>query len=276
VEPLIALQEKLGVAGGDELIEMISRFIDTWEAGASSWTFADLAAARPDVLLGITAVNVNRGELALFSVETTPDIRILDAVRASSAIPFFFTPWKGPNGDLYCDGAIMEDYPWSMIRNRADTLVVVCRHTTIDPGRSGRIEIDSLTTYLKQLIRVGRRQIYLDKPRYWIAINNQTIFELDIYLDAEGRIKLFNEGVIAGQRWLAYREWIANDSKRPVAVPSGTAGTPPPFADPDSAGRDHDGGSRRLDSHLPRTADETYPSHRPDTGARRRDRRWSL
>lgn len=278
-DPMTALQENLGVAGGDELVKMVGRFIDTWEAGASAWTFAELAGARPGVRLGITAVNVNCGELVVFSAETTPSVRLLDAVRASSAIPLFFTPWRGPEGDLYCDGALVEEFPWSMIADKSGALVVACSDSAINPVRGGRVEVADITAYLEQLVRIGRRRVHLDsapeKPRYWIATNNQTVSALDIYLDAAGRLELFDEGVVAAGRWLAYRDWIGL-SKRPGAAPLETAGIPPLSADPDNAGRGRDGGSRMSGSRPLHTADGSYPSHHPDTEVPRRDRRWSL
>ncbi|NCY21024.1 hypothetical protein EBX31_03590 [bacterium] len=282
-DPIVALQEKLGVANGDELVEIVGRFIDTWESGASAWTFADLATARPGVHLGITAVNVNRGELELFSAKTTPTVRLLDAVRASSAIPLFFTPWRGADGDLYCDGALLEEFPWSMIRNKAETLVVVCYKSQLIPVNCERTEVKNVSGYLTQLAQIGRRRLHLDgidqeRPKYWIAVNNQTVFELDIYLDADGRLALFNEGVVAAERWLAYRNWMAitSGSKKSEAAPSETVGTPPLCAGPHTAVPGHDGGSRMSGSHPLRTADGSYLSLHPDTGVRHRDRRWSL
>lgn len=275
-EPLDTLYESWGITRGTLLFDMLERFFETWEPGISRWSFADFARARPGVRLGITATNVSRGQLTLFSSETTPTLRIMDAIRASAAIPMYFTPWRAENGDLFCDGALIEEYPWSSIMDREGTLVIICSRSSI---KTEIPALNGLMDYFTQLMRIGRRQLHKDLteeyPRYWIAVNNQTVSVLDYELDAAGRMELFQEGVVAGQRWMAFRSRAGAPTPAPAA-PSGTAGTPPPFADPDSAGRDHDGGSRRLDSHPPRTADETCPSRRPDTGARHRDRRWSL
>jgi predicted acylesterase/phospholipase RssA len=274
-DPAGALFSQWGLVSGDAMIEMFGRFIDTWETGASAWTFADIARERPHVRLGITAVNVSRGELGIFSSETTPDVRLLDAVRASTAIPMFFMPWRDATGDIWCDGALVEQYPWSAVRDKQRALVVVCSESTIDPGRGGRVVLDGLTDYLEQLIGIGRRRYQLDafreQPRYWIATNNRSVSSLDLELDMEGRLELFEEGRVAAGRWLAFRA-----TRRLPAALLETDGTPPQSAGPGSAAHDRDGGSRTSGSRPLHREDAPYPFHRPDTGAQRRDRRWSL
>ena len=268
------------------MTEIFGKFIDTWETGASAWSFADLQRERPGVTLGITAVNVTRGDLALFSAQTTPTVRLLDALRASTAIPLFFTPWRDGAGDIWCDGALVEQYPWSVVKDKNHALVVVCSEGTINPKKAVHCDLGDLTDYIERLFSIGRRRYQLDgcidQPRYWIATNNHSVSTLDFELNKEGRVGLFEEGRVAARRWLAFRDVAAAPGRsrcvdiRQPAAPSEIAESPPQSADPDTAGRDLDAGNRMLGSRPLHTGDAPCPFRRPDTGAQRRDRRWSL
>lgn len=254
-----------GVNTGESGMALFGRFIDTWEAGASAWSFADLAAARPGIALGITATNVSRGKLVLFSAETTPDMRIMDAIHASCAIPLYFTPWIG-DGDVFCDGAVMEQYPWSCIADKKLALVVVCSETAISGRERDRADMRDLRDYAARLVQIVRQK-QVAAPLFWIAVNNKTVSVVDFDLDRDGRMSLFGDGQRAAEGWLRFRQ---------IAGSVRTAGTPPQNEDRRTSSSSHHAGSRMSEIHPPRKAGDSCPSHHPDTGAPLRSRRWSL
>jgi predicted acylesterase/phospholipase RssA len=254
-----------GVNTGESGMVLFGRFIDTWEAGASAWSFADLAAARPGIALGITATNVSRGKLVLFSAETTPDMRIMDAIHASCAIPLYFTPWVG-EGDVFCDGAVMEQYPWSCVADKKLALVVVCSETAISGRERDRADMRDLRDYAARLVQIVRQK-QVAAPLFWIAVNNKTVSVVDFDLDREGRMSLFGDGQRAAEGWLRFRQ---------IAGSVRTAGTPPQNEGHCTLSSSHHAGSRMSGTHPPRKAGDSCPSHHPDTGAPLRSRRWSL
>jgi len=207
-----------GVNSGNKLIEFLGRFVDTWEPGASAWTFADFGSKRPGVTLKITASNVTRGSLAVFSEATTPHIRILDAIRASIAVPGFFTPWIDPDGDLFCDGAILEYFPWGCVEDKANTLVLMCSETGISGRKISPTKVQSLSEYFRQIVRLVQQNQASGTPKNWIAITNKHISGLDFHMSKDERLGLFSDGVIAAGRWLAFR------SERSKLVPAGETG----------------------------------------------------
>ncbi|USJ28500.1 patatin-like phospholipase family protein [Ensifer adhaerens] len=81
-------------------------------------TFADLAAAgRPP--LKVVAANISRQETTVFSVETTPDVPVADAVCASIAIPGVFRPRK-VGDSWYMDGGLVSNLPaWTFDDERS-------------------------------------------------------------------------------------------------------------------------------------------------------------
>lgn len=204
-----------GVNSGEEGIVLLGRYLETWEPGCATWTFADLAAARPGVRLGISATNVSQGSLAWFSLETTPAMRVLDAIRVSCSIPFFFTPWVGPDGDLYCDGAVLEPYPWQHLSTdeRAATLVVTCSENSLGGHRGiGRETPTSLTEYLGRLLHIMRPRPP-EVPRHWIAVNNRRVSIIDFDLAREERFGLLEEGTAAGRRWLQWQDVVMRSAR---------------------------------------------------------------
>lgn len=200
-----------GVNSGSSYMQLLERFVDTWEAGASSWTFADLARERPGIHLGLGALNVSQQRYELLSVETAPSMRIMDAVRASTSIPLFFTPYVDSNGDIYCDGGIIEQFPWRSIPNKEDTLVIACSDAEIrDRVESGQ-HITTVFEYLVKIFHSVRRtfQSEVPRPRHWIAVNNRTVGILNFNIGAEERLAFLQEGEVAATAWIAFMRQAA-------------------------------------------------------------------
>ncbi len=84
-------------------------------------TFSDLAtlrSERPGILkFRCWAINIQTPtRIREFSEELTPSVRIIDAIRASAAIPFMFTPIKDPiTGNLLVDGGIVSHLPFQYL-----------------------------------------------------------------------------------------------------------------------------------------------------------------
>lgn len=266
-----------GVNSGQAWSDYLGRILDTWEPGVSSWTFRKLVEERPTARLFITATNLTQARLAVFSAETTPDVLLLDALRASCAVPLFYAPWISASGEVFCDGAVVEQYPWAAISDKEGALVVVCSETALGRTRVGpMIELSEFMSRVYQTARRGTRLAGIidteGGPRNWIAVNNQTVGVLDFGLSTDERLALFEEGARAGRGWLAFRR------SRHRSEPVGESQCRPL----DSAVPDRNvsvlcGENRMSDSQqLHREEDGPYPSHRLDTERRPGARRWSL
>jgi predicted acylesterase/phospholipase RssA len=260
-----------GVNSGVAWKEYVGRVMETWEVGSSRWTFADLAAARPGVRLAIIATNLTRGEEVVFSAETTPEMRLLDALQASCAVPLFYAPWVSASGEIFCDGAVFEQFPWAAVDDKAGVLAVLCSESALGNGRGVRAgPIHGLTEYLGRIYHLSRlRASAVQQPRNWIAVNNCTTGSLDFDLSAEERLQLFEEGWHAGRGWAAFRRSGVSPSQRTCS--------PLQSGDQNTCDCAPCAGNRRSDSHLShREGDDPCPFHRPDTGRKPGGRRWSL
>lgn len=190
-----------GVSSGTELTEFLGSFVDTWEPGASKWTFADLARERPGIFLGITATNLSTRKLVMFSVETHPEMLILDAIRASCSIPFVYVPWISKVGEIYCDGAVIEQCPWIHVKDKRNCLVIACEESQIFGPDDSTKKIDSFVDYCMRIVLL-RRPTRAEKPRYWIAVNNTTVGSLNVEITAQERAELFKQGEAVALTWL--------------------------------------------------------------------------
>lgn len=266
-ELLLDFQNTFGVNSGKTLKEIMSRFVDTWEPGASRWTFRDLEKHRPGVSLHITATNLTRGRHHVFNLQNNPDLCIMEALHASSAIPFYFTPWRDHLGAVFCDGGLIETYPWECVADKSNTLVVVCSDIDVC-GRPERRPITAFGDYISALGNIITKNKTVVAPRHWIAVNNTSVGFLDFELSEEGRLAFFAEGVAAATAWDAFRR---------KALSRETHGNRRPSEDLDTLSSSHLTPGKTSDSpqfHSPLSPPCRVPDSR--SGERRSGRRWSL
>ena len=112
-------------------------------------TFKQLAEKRVGPLLSVYATNIMKCLPEKFSVEKTPDMEVRFAVRASMAVPIYFTPLKDEaTGELYLDGGIMCPSPFKFLTydEQIHTLAIVFGDKHKQVGR-----IDTVYDYLYQL-----------------------------------------------------------------------------------------------------------------------------
>lgn len=259
-----------GVNSGDKLVQFLGRFADTWEPGASAWTFADLARERPAARLHVIATNVTRCRQAVFNATNTPDMRILDAVRASCGIPLLFTPWRSAEGDLLCDGAIIESYPWSCVHEKDKTLVIINTEKDVRQFSTDHVFAPpvSLPEYLTRIFYTMRRGhvASLTPPKHWIAVNNRDVSIFDFGITREQREALFAEGEVAGRGWIAFMR-----ARRAATTQNQRACDSHCTLSSDRLSPDRMSDSPESRNPVP----PLYPSRDLQT-PRSRDRRWSL
>jgi predicted acylesterase/phospholipase RssA len=173
-----------GIVSGDRLLEMLGRIVETWEPRLTTLTFQQLPS------LHIISTNLTRGCGTVFDSEHTPTVRIMDAVRASIAIPCFLTPWIDPvSGDIHCDGSVYEYYPWHSVKDKERTLVIMCSDKS---PKSAQIH-----TFIEYVSRIVSMKLLLqthDRPKHWITLQNIKIDSLNYRVTREERMELFEEG----------------------------------------------------------------------------------
>ena len=190
-----------------------------------------------------------------------------DAIYASCAIPFYGVPWKDKHGEYYCDGGVLEAYPWSCVADKQHTLVVIISATMIS-GRSIPLEVRSISEYISALVNVITKNKTGAAPKHWIAVNETEIHMFDFRLTPEQRAALLEKGIAAANGWLAFRRKV---------LTSGSLESQPPCADQHTSLSDHPSQNKTSDTHQSDSPlQPPYPFLDSRSAARRSARRWSL
>ena len=105
---LFRLYNEYGFYKGDVLYDYIKNIISK-KTGNPEITFKELYEINGKDLV-IVSTNVSKDSIYLMSHYKTPNMSVAKAVRASIAIPYFFTPVIH-NGDILVDGGISMNYP---------------------------------------------------------------------------------------------------------------------------------------------------------------------
>jgi NTE family protein len=104
---------KYGIYAGDAFLAWITKLIQKKNLGPKA-TFSDFQKAGCRNLK-VFGTDLYTKSVQEFSVESTPDAIVAEAVRASMSIPLFFKSWKFsnsiPNDHIYVDGGVLLNFP---------------------------------------------------------------------------------------------------------------------------------------------------------------------
>ena len=123
--------------------------------------------------LHILALCVSTGELTLFNTDNTPNIIVVEAIKASSSVPIISTPIE-INGYLYCDSCItnntileyFEDIPKNQILS-----IIHKFNTTIKVYEKG-YKLTNMEYYMNLMNIYYRKQNYISTTS---NINDNTL-----------------------------------------------------------------------------------------------------
>lgn len=78
--------------------------------GRSDMTLQELRA-HTGIRLMVSVTDLQRARCVCLSADTHPDMSVCMAVRASMALPPLFAPVMAPDGTLYADGGLLDNFP---------------------------------------------------------------------------------------------------------------------------------------------------------------------
>jgi len=126
-------------------------------------TFRELAATKAPQLR-IFATDLNLCMPKEFSAALTPNVKIIQALRASMCIPIYFTPVIGPEGHLFVDGGVISDMPFFLLPRgeRETTLNII-----FSSDHESCEKIGSFSEYLNQIYISIHRYHSAELERHW-------------------------------------------------------------------------------------------------------------
>jgi NTE family protein len=120
-------------------------------------TFTDLFKAT-GVDLKIVASNTTTGNIVVFSVGTTPNVIVSEAVRASMSVPYVFDRFQFTQGvnttDWYVDGGVAMNYPLPLFDDQPveNTIGIMLRDIH---SKGGSINTNGLINSAKAMIQLA-------------------------------------------------------------------------------------------------------------------------
>jgi NTE family protein len=111
-EQSLSFLDTFGVDDGSNLTKLFESVMRQ-KGLASTITFQELSQIRPPLpAFRCFATNLNTCLPREFSLKVTPTVKIIDAMRASMSLPFYFMPVEDPiTGHFLTDGGVMNNYP---------------------------------------------------------------------------------------------------------------------------------------------------------------------
>lgn len=149
-------------------------------------TFSDI-----DMKIYISAFCLNSSETVYFSKDTHPDMKVIDAVCMSMAVPFIFS--CGTYMDkTYVDGGMKEEYPLTPFLDKKPHEVTCLKIRT---NQIYQEDINTPKHFVETLVRsalANRERYNTTIEELEINIGDTNIF--DFNMSYEEKIKLFNVG----------------------------------------------------------------------------------
>ncbi len=217
-----------GLYSGDYILDFTKSFLENSPHGlVADTTFAELKAAGGKDLY-VFAADLNKFSVAEFSADSTPNVKVAEAVRASMSIPFFFKAWqfpdKKPNDHIYVDGGTIFNYPLSFFDDTRfstteindESLGLFLQSKTPVEAQLG---FDHIVHYSRHLFEVmlNSQDIDFEEDHGLVSrsvlIDDLGILSTDFHLSPDDMKALSESGAAAARDWL---------KKTAVTVPAKT------------------------------------------------------
>lgn len=105
---IIKLKTSYGLDDSTCVIDIVKKILDIKNI-QHSITFKELSKLTGKNFI-VCAANISKHELFYFNIDNTPDVKILDAIKASTSIPIIFTPYVHKN-EYLVDAFIYDNFP---------------------------------------------------------------------------------------------------------------------------------------------------------------------
>jgi len=229
------LRKKYGWYKGKQLEQWIGALIKS-QTGNENTTFRELhELARKNTQykdLYVTATNLTKQCLDIFSWEISPDMQVKTAVRASAAIPIYFAavfidnsgkgienPRRDGHYNVYVDGGLLANYPINIFNGEHGPTNTVNEHTLglklerpeqIDYSKNHKgiapYDIHSFADYIAALYNLTIEQLNKEVTRkeegkHTIYISTSNLNPRVRHITQEQKELLFNNGVASARQF---------------------------------------------------------------------------
>jgi len=189
---------KYGFDDGSKMNKIISTLFKNKKIDTEI-TFIELYNLTKKKLI-LTGTCVNTQKLQYFSYIETPDMKVINAIRATISIPLYFTPVLY-NNDLYIDGSCCSNYPINLFDNELEHTLGI----NIDSDVKHEI-INNIESYFINIANCLKNNIFnnLTKnyEKYTIKLIINDVSSIDFNLTKKKKEELYNYGYKTAELFL--------------------------------------------------------------------------
>lgn len=203
-ESAIDFLETYGFDSGENLMKLLESLLKQKQL-PPSLTFEGLQELYPNgPALRCFATDLTTCHAREFSWKKTPDIRVVDALRAAMSLPLYFTPVPDPEtGHLLSDGALLDNYPMTFLtpEERKESLGFVFSNTHVE-NREIHEPFDFLQQMLACVYVPRARRILSETAENTVILPNGEFPSWHFEASKEDRMRLAATAAEATKRFL--------------------------------------------------------------------------
>ena len=293
ISNILNMMSSWGMDNGDGLIRNLTMLLNACADKGAEKKLRDIPS------LNICVADLTTHDTVVCNSTSFPDLRIVDALRATMSLPILLRPFRAPNGHLWIDGGVRANFPFHLV-----------------PDQHGVLGLGFVRPILTSPTGFGDyifSMIHFDEPRrnYDYHASRDSRFLMVptppfpawfVRLRAEDYVLIERMGAEAFEEWLRLRPTRLSPTRlsptrlQPIGLeptrlgheparlvgaeelPPRTSGTPPPSDPPcihlPSCPAHHTAGSSGIPRASPAPSQDSSPHSQPRI--QRISRRWSL
>lgn len=183
--------DKFGLDDGSNLIIFVKNLFKN-KGYNENVTFRELYDKVKKKLIIVVAC-INDKKAYYYSVDTTPDMSVIKALRMTMSVPIFFTPVEHDNR-LYIDGGCIDNYPIHLFQNDLDRTIGIYLSDTYEYVE----EINNIEVIMMNIFNCMMEGISCNSTKnydkYSVKINISNVNLLDFGMDRKKKKELYDSG----------------------------------------------------------------------------------
>lgn len=202
-DAILGFPETLGLDDGSKLIKLMDIIFRTIVKIDPNITFEQM---NTDISFRCWATDLSSRMPREFSKKMTPTVRIMDALRATTAIPIYFIPHKDPiTGNMLSDGCIHGNLPLQNLTDEecAETLAIgfsLPDNVTNNPKTPE--DIMQFVKAIFECVTYSRNKMIHRWNHKILRIPTDNYPSWNFEASREDRLMLLNAGIKATKEWL--------------------------------------------------------------------------
>jgi len=196
---IVSFGEKWGLDSGEAFFIEMKKLLENIKPGSSHYKLQDLPG------LHIAAADLTDTQMVILDAKSFPELKLIDALRATTSIPFFYRPFRNPiNNHLLVDGAVGMNFPWALLPSDEDRKSALGFNFKI---YSDSDEPKSLSEFIPKILnfkescrqKIGSKNIIVEPNIIYFHIQGYPPWHLSI--KQQDRAHLFSTGRAITETW---------------------------------------------------------------------------